>query len=385
MGKMEEHGEPRKKRKGILRLFWALLPTIFVIMLVGVIVLLTGQIKTESKIIKEKKIAGMRNDRPKTNVVAMEMVPSRLRERINLPGVVKPWVTLKVVAEVRGKITEKKVSEGLSVKKGDVLAVIDSRDYLNIHASAKASYQLAVSNRDRIKALLKENVGTQSQLDDIVAKVRTTKAALDGASLNLERCIIRAPMEGVVNRIYIEKGQYVNTEDPVAEILELNRVKVVVGIPESDVDAVRRLEQFEVTIDALDSKVFQGVRYYLRNTTTNFARLYNLEIALDNSSGEILPDMFARVEIVKTEVPDGLGIPLYALITKNKMNAVYVVDDGIARLKPVAVGIQDGWRVEVRQGLEPGDRVVVVGQRDIDDGEQVAVVRTVRTMEELSL
>jgi RND family efflux transporter MFP subunit len=313
------------------------------------------------------------------------MVPAPLRERLSLPGTVKPWKGLNVVAEVSGKIVEKKVSEGQRVQKGDILARIDERDYKNALASSRASYQVAEASRKRLETLYKEKVATRSQLDDIIAAVRTSRAAMDNAALALERCAIRAPFDGVVNRFHIEAGQYLAIADPVVEVLQIDRVKIEVGIPESDVDKVRRLEHFSVKIDALGGRRFPGTRHYLYKNSDNFARLYNLEIAVDNPDGEILPDMFTRVEIVKTEVTDGLGVPLYTLINRKGIDALYVVTDGVANLTPVETGIQDGWQVEISKGLKPGDQVVVVGQRQIDDGQAVHVTRTIRDIGDLAL
>ena len=136
-------------------------------------------------------------------------------------------------------------------------------------------------------------------------------------------------------------------------------------------------------IDALDGREFQGTYYHLYKTADSLARLYNLEVAVTNPDKTLLPDMFARVEIIKKDLPDSLAVPLYALINQNETTAVYVAENGVARLRSVAVGIQDGWRMEVRQGLKPGDQVVVVGQRSINDGEAVNVTRTIRSLEEL--
>ncbi|MBC2713179.1 MAG: efflux RND transporter periplasmic adaptor subunit [Desulfosarcina sp.] len=385
MEKLQSEPKPVNERRPLLKRLWGFFPTLVVILLVGVIFLLSGRIRSEGEIIKERTASGMRNERPQTNVITMEMVPATLRERLSLPGTVKPWIALKIVAEVNGKIVEKLVSEGQRVKKGDILARIDDRDYKNALASSQASYQVALATQKRLKELFEEKVSTHSQIDDIAARVKTSRAAMDNAALALERCAIRAPFDGVVNRFYIETGQYLGIADPVAEVLQIDRVKIEVGIPESDVDKVRRLEHFSVKIDALGGKRFQGTRHYLYKNSDNFARLYNLEIAVDNPDGEILPDMFTRVEIVKTEVSDGLGVPLYSLITRNEASALYVVKDGVVRLTPVEVGIQDGWQVEISQGLKPGDHVVVVGQRQIDDGEAVNVTRTIREMGELSL
>jgi membrane fusion protein, multidrug efflux system len=376
---------PVAERRPLLQRLWGFLPTGVVILLVGVIFVLFGQIKSEGEVIKERAAADLRKEQSHPNVITMEVAPSRLRERLSLPGTVKPWMSLKIVAEVSGKIVEKRVSEGQRVAKGDIIALIDDRDYKNALASSQASYQVALASRKRLEKLYKEKVSTQSQIDDIVARVRTSKAALDNAALALERCAIRAPFDGVVNRFYIEAGQYLGVGDPVAEVLQLDRVKIEVGIPESDVDKVRRLEHFTIKIDALGGRSFAGTRHYLYYNSDNFARLYNLEIAVENPDGEILPDMFTRVEIVKTEVANGLGVPLYSLINRKDTNALYVVKEGVARLVPVETGIQDGWQIEIRRGIKPGDQVVVVGQRQIDDGATVNVTRTIHTIGELVL
>ena len=128
---------------------------------------------------------------------------------------------------------------------------------------------------------------TDAQRDDAVAMVKTTRAALETAKLNLKRCTILSPMTGIVDSVPIENGTYLNPGDPVARVLEMKRLKVTVGIPESDVDAVRQLRTFHVTIDALGGQVFSGTQHYLYKTADSQARLYNLEIKVDNPDGRI--------------------------------------------------------------------------------------------------
>ncbi len=86
-----------------------------------------------------------------------------------------------------------------------------------------------------------------------------------------------------------------------AKIIEIDKLKIEVGIPESDVAAVRKLETFDITIDALGSRTYTGYSHYLYKTSDSFARLYNLEIRLDNPDQQILPDMFVRVGIIKKQ------------------------------------------------------------------------------------
>ena len=93
--------------------------------------------------------------------------------------------------------------------------------------------------------------------------------------------------------------------------------------------------------------------------------------------------MFVRVEIVKKEVQQSLSVPLYAVINRNGDQSVYVVDGESARARPVSLGLLDGWRVEVVQGLQPGDRVIIVGHRSVKEGDPVRVIRSVEDPEEI--
>ncbi len=311
------------------------------------------------------------------NVVTLEMVPSLIRDRLNLPGAIQPWIQLDVLCEVSGKVQKKALDDGDVVRKGDVIAVLDDRDYQHVYNSAKASYEAALALKNRLLKLQKGQLSTRTQLDEAVAQMEAHKAALDTAALNVERCTIKAPISGVVNRIYIDKGEFLNASMKVAEILQIDRVKVSVGIPESDVDAVRKLTEFEVAIEALGGKTFRAKKHFLSQTADEMAHLYNLDLELPNPEGEILPDMFVRVEIVKKEAPKSLAVPLYSVISRNNVNFVYVVREGKAYARPVRLGLQEGWRIQITEGLKPGERVVVVGHRNVNDEQKVNVVRNV--------
>ena len=189
-------------------------------------------------------------------------------------------------------------------------------------------------------------------------------------------------MKGIVDRIYIENGSFLNSGDPVAKILQIDRLKVEVGIPESDVDAVRKLNSFEMVIDALDGKKYTGYSHHLYKTADSFARLYTLEIRVENPDLQILPDMFARVNIIKKQEPEGLAVPMYAMVNLNDQNGVFVEKDGFAQFKPVLAGFTAGWKIQIKKGVEPNDHVVVAGHRLIENGNQVNVTKVINNMEE---
>jgi RND family efflux transporter MFP subunit len=368
----------------IFRLIRKILPFLAVLLIIILITLPLGKKIAEKKEALAENQSRQTAEKPLTNVITMAVEPSLIREKISFPGVVKPWISLHLVSEIKGKIVDKRIMEGRRVNKGDILALIDAGDYQNAYNAALASYETALATETRLKALMKNNFATQAQFDDAEARVKTTRAELDSARLNLSRCTILSPMEGVVDRIYIENGTFLSPGDPVAQILQIDRLKIEVGIPESDVDAVRKLKYFDMTIDALAGKTCTGEYHYLYKTSDSMARLYNLEIKVDNADGQILPDMFVRVEVVKQQDPRGLAVPIYSLVTVDQKTGVFVEKEGIVHFRPVKTGFLDGWKTQVAQGLEPGEHVVVVGHRIIEDGERVRVAKTVRDMEEIS-
>jgi len=367
-----------------LKRLWGSLPFVVLLLVILGIWVLFGKIATKQKHLKEKAASELHQEEIQANVVALKIVPETIRDRIRFPGSALPSKQVKLLAEVKGKVIRKNAIEGNSVKVGDTVVALDSRDYENALSAARASYEAALSSLKRIESLFQKNAIARAQLDDAVAQAQNLKTNVDNTALALERCIIRAPLNGVLNRIHVEEGDFVGIGDPIAEIIQIDPVKIRVGIPESDVDAVRRRDTFEVTIDALGGKSFIAKKDSLSKTADPVARLYNLNLILDNPSGDILPDMFAKVEIVKKEIQDGISVPLYAVINRNEENAVFVVNDDHVHARKVELGLMDGWKIEVKSGLKPGDRVIVVGHRDINPGQRVTVVKTVERIEDLS-
>ena len=343
---------------------------------------LARQITYVERQIAEHKLE-VETQSPEVNIVAFELSPVTVRDRVNLPGIVEPWLKYNIVAEVRGKVEKKLFEKGRPVKQGEVIAILDTEDYEIALRSARASYDTALASRNRVEKLYKEQLASRSQLDDITALVEVTRAQLESAELNLSRCTIISPISGIINDLYIEEGKYVNISDPVAEVMQIDKVKVSVGIPESDVSEIRSVDVFEVKFDALNGRIFPASKFFLSKASDAQARLYNLELAINNPDREILPDMFARVDIVKKDIHQALAIPLYSIITLNGEKTVYVVNEGVAHARKVKTGIQEGWMMQIVDGLNTGDAVIVVGHRRVSDGQEVNVIRTITNLEEL--
>lgn len=380
-------------RKAVwIRRLWGLLP---VFILMALILILGGMVGAKKEAIEAARKAEMKRVEEKINVVTLGLKPGTIRDKMNLPGMVKAWADLKVMSEVRGKAISIPVDDGDKVKKGDLLVRIDDRDYQNNLKANQAVADAAEANLIRIKNLYEQELATQSQYDLALAEAQSVRASLDSAHLSVDRCSIRAPFAGMVNRVVIEEGQLVNPSDLVVELVDIDRVKVVVGVPESDIAKVKQIEQFDVRIAAIadvadisnssnSDEPIRARRLAVSAKASPQAHLYTLELAIDNKDNHILPDMFARVEIVKDAVEDALRIPLYAVISQGDGNHVYIADaENRARKQPITLGIQEGWLVEAKTGLKVDDKLIVVGQRSVSDNQLLSVVRSSDKIEDV--
>lgn len=353
------------------------LPLLVLLILIVLALGLGSRVNNEKSRLLEEKSNAVVQERPPVNVVVQEMAPALLRDRLNLPGMVEPWESLNILAEVRGMVEEVLVEEGDHVKQGDLIARLDTSDYENTINSTRASYNLALTNLKRLSGLHEQEIIAQAEYDSIKAEVASLEAHLAIAEMQLKRCYIRSSISGIVNVLPAQNGLYLAVGDPVATVLDIDRVKVIVGIPETDVDAVRKIDRFEVMIEALHEKKISGLKNFLAVAPESQAQVYRLELEVGNKSGEILPGMFARVEIIKNEFPEALTIPLYAVISRDNKHFVFLEEGNVAKLQEVSLGILDGWQIQITEGLAPGQRVIVVGQRSVDADQKLNVVKKV--------
>lgn len=350
---------------------------------VAFVVIMVGRIKERQASLVEEKKAAMKQDIEAVSTIVLILEPRRLVDKIELPAQVEPYEDLWVKAEVAGQVVKVLVEDGQIVNRDQILVHLDERDYRTRLARIQANYKLAKVDYERISTLVQKKVTPVSDLDRIEAQLKDLASQLNEAELALSRTKITAPIRGRVNEVKAKKGELLAIGQPVAQILQFDKVKVTVGVPESDVAAVFDLGRAEVVIDALDRLRVKGRKIFLSRQPRSLARLYDLELEVPNPDGRILPGMFARVELVKQTFEQSLAVPLYAIISQSEEHIVFVEKDGRAEIRKVELGVLDGWEVQITAGLKPGDQVIVVGHRFLDDGQPIKVIKRVRDPREI--
>jgi RND family efflux transporter MFP subunit len=366
-----------------LRFLWNSFPWLMAVLIFLFIIIMVGLIMGKKENMEEAKKAAIKKDIPPVSVITLNLVQSRLEDKINLPGQVEPYEDVQIKAEVPGQVVKVLVEEGQTVQKGQVLIQLDDRDYRSRLERIKANYRLAKLDYDRTMTLANKKVTSISNLDTIEAQLKDIEAQLKEAELALSRTRITSPICCLCNEINAKNGNFVSVGDPVARIIQINPVKVVVGVPESDVAAVFDLTQAEVIIEALDKYRVKGEKVFLSRQPRTLARLFDLELRVSNPEGRILPGMFARVELIKQVFDQALAVPLYAVISQSDDHIVFVEKEGRAESRKIKLGPLIGWQVQVTSGLSPGEKVIVVGHRLLDNGQEVEVIKNVNDPSEI--
>jgi len=310
-------------------------------------------------------------------VATVELEP--FTEVIRLTGTVQADRDVVISAEESGVIREIMVDKGSRVWAGQAMFRMDDKLLKAQVEQARALSNLARETWDRRKRLYEEDqVG--SELAYLEARYASEQAAanLDLLEERLARTVIRAPISGILDSREIEVGTMVGAGTPVARIVDIDPLKITGGVPERYATDVRTGTEATVTFDVLPEEAFQGRISYVGAVVNPQNRTFPVEFRLPNPGGLIKPEMVANVEVVRRSLDEAMVVPQEALVRVEDGFIVFVIEiEGgvdLVRSRSVELGPAQQNKVVILSGIEPGDRLVVVGQQTVAAGDQVNVV-----------
>jgi len=279
-----------------------------------------------------------------------------------------------VSAQVGGEIVELLIEEGRTIVKGDVIARIEKKDYQIALDRAQAAFDMATLTFNRMGKLVKGKSTAEAERDRAEADYQNASAALEQAKLHLMRCDIAAPISGIVDLKFIEVGEYIKPGDVVARIIDIDKIKVSIGIPEQDVTYVRTVKEMDFIVPSLDSRKFAGKVDHLSFATSPMAKVYPLEIHVDNADHLLLPGMVVKGRVVRKVYDNAVLLPLFSVIPGDDEYYTYVHRDGKAEKRIITLGTFQERLVHIVSGLDPGDQMIDKGLRLVADGSPVRIV-----------
>jgi membrane fusion protein (multidrug efflux system) len=183
----------------------------------------------------------------------------------------------------------------------------------------------------------------------------------------------RSPISGIINNLYVDAGEFIDTGKPIADIVNIERIKINVRVPELDIRYVIKGQKTPVKIDAFPERMLSGIIDFVAFKADPATKTFLVRTVIENPLADIRPGMIARVVFVRRVITDALMAPLFALVDKGGERLVFVEKDGVAQSRTVSIGVIEGDRVQITSGLNPGDHLIVKGHTEVEDGMKVSV------------
>lgn len=312
---------------------------------------------------------------PPINVTVMGVVPETdLADTFTLPAVIEPNRVVTVSAEQDASIDRILPEEGDTVEPNDLLVQLNTDLIRPQFETAKARYERDKIEYKRMESLVKTDAAPQQDLDNATSSLAASRAAFEEARARLDRTRILSPAHGVLNDLPVEEGEYVSSGTPVAEIVEIDTVKVVVDIPEKDIAFFSVGQQAEILASVKDcEESVVGKITYISQLANSQTRSTPIEIALDNSNGLLRSGQIVRARLTRRVLDQAIMIPLLAVIPQEVGYSVYVVEDSKAERRDVQLGIIQGDRIQILSGLKGGEKLIIAGHRFVAPGQNVNV------------
>jgi membrane fusion protein (multidrug efflux system) len=314
---------------------------------------------------------------PAVTVARVEVrdVPVEVRAPVDL----RPIARADVVSKTLGYLDTVLVDRGDRVRAGQLLAIVRPSDLPDQLAAARASLDLAKTNRDRVEKLAPTGVVSQQEVQQAEAGLASASANLAALATRLGETKITSPLDGVVSVRRLDPGALVGPNSGAVPILSVERVdtlRVFVPVNERDAAGLRVGLTAHVEVDAVPGRSYAGTVSRVSPAFDPITRTLDAEVQLKNP-GELRSGMYGRAAIVLAVPPMAVVVPAGAVIISNDKTFAFVVAGEKARRVEVALGFDGGDWLEIASGLAPDAEVVTAGADALADGSPIRAQRGV--------
>jgi membrane fusion protein (multidrug efflux system) len=299
--------------------------------------------------------------------------PQRLEEEVVTTGELKANEEVELRSQASGRVVRIAFDEGAAVAQGDLLVKIDDAELQAQLRRAEVERDLARTQSDRAERLFGQDTISREEMEEAKADLEVRLAEIELLRARIEQTELRAPFDGIVGLRSVSVGSYLTPSIPIATLQSLNPMKIDFAAPEKYAGRVRVGATVDVTV-AGSADHFEGRIYAVEPRVDAETRTLQVRARTPNPGQRLLPGAFAQVRVVLGSADDALLVPSIALVPGQAETRVFVVEEGVARPRTVVVGARTENRVEIADGLHPGDLVITSGIEQVKPGSAVEVL-----------
>ncbi|HSJ11255.1 MAG TPA: efflux RND transporter periplasmic adaptor subunit [Gillisia sp.] len=317
---------------------------------------------------------------PSRNIplVTTQLVKDTLfRHFTEVQGDVATKENILIYPEFSGLLREVYVKEGQKVTKGTILARIDDGGLSSQLAQIEAQAALAKTTFERQKRLWEQNIGSEIQYLEAKTTYDAAQNSVNQIRTQVGKTVVRAPFTGVIDQVISEQGVVVNPgQNALFRLVNLDNMYVQASVPENYLGKIKTGTSVVVEIAAIGQQ-FEGVVRQVGNFINPDNRSFQIEVALPNKEGQIKPNLIATVRLNDYTAENAIIVPENTIQQNSQgQTLVYLFEKesdstGVAKRVIVETGYTYKQDIEILNGLEPGDQIIVEGGRNLRDQQKV--------------
>ncbi|MEO6690250.1 MAG: efflux RND transporter periplasmic adaptor subunit [Dokdonella sp.] len=312
----------------------------------------------------------------------------------------------QVVSKATGIVLKMLVEEGMHVQKGQVLALLDDDATRNKLAQASATLNKAQAAYDKSEKGVALKITPRADYDRDKYDLDAQRAVVAGAQIDLSYTRVVAPIAGVIAKRSVKLGNLVQTNQALFQIVDLDPLQAVLNVPERDLDTLKAGQHVQMRVDALAGKTFDGAIARIAPIVDAASGTFRATCEFRDSTRTLKPGMFGRIEVAYDQRHDALVVPRNAIVEEDGESAVFVVEPApakpvsaapvkgkageavaaeaakpavpgfVAKRRVVKTGYTEGDRIEIREGLADGERVITIGRNAVREGTEIQVLES---------
>lgn len=294
-------------------------------------------------------------------------------------GQIEALQSIELRPDIEGRIAGILVREGSLVARGAPLFKVDDAELAAQVARAEADRDLARQSLARTKDLLGQKASSQAELERAEAMSRSNEAQLALLKVRLDRTTVRAPFAGIAGQRFVSLGDYVTTDTRLISLQTVSPQRASFQVPERYADQLKAGQKVGFRVAALPGKEFTGRVDFVDPVVQLPGRTILVKAVVPNPQRELQAGMFIEARLATAVRPNAVVVPEDAVLPLQGSNYIWVVTDGKATRRQVELGVRTPGFVEVKNGVEAQEQVVVGGQERLGEGTPVAAKLVDRT------
>lgn len=330
-------------------------------------------LKSDAQIIRKENVQNKKDKIvPVEAVTASEM---SMMDTLTVTATLEAGETATIRPEVTGRVISIPFIEGKTVKKGDILFKLDDSVQRAVLAQAQANMSFARNNARRYDNLLDSRAISRTEAEQAGADLKSSLANVALAQANLSKMTIRAPFDGTVGIRNVSVGTVVDPGVELVTITQTKPLRILFELPEKYLPNIAINQPVRFTVSSHPDKVFTGIIAAIDSQIDPVSRSVKVKATIPNEDGALLSGQFASLAFGLNRTARVIAIPEAALVPEGRQVYVYKIDaDNRVQKTNVEPGLRDGVNVEIKTGVNAGDKIVTAGQQKLFQDTRVQIL-----------